>query len=217
MARPRGNYQVTEARRESILVSAFNVFSKSGFRGGSLKQVAELEGISEAGILHHFKSKSALLIAVLEYRDIGTEYNLMERDFLTGTEFIKRWLELITYNMANKGIVELFCILSAEATSEDHPAHNYFKERYEYVTKISTTYFDLLRNEGKLRDGLESVDLAKTLIALSDGLQVQWLLDPSWDMLESHRAFFRGILKPEFEHLVAIEDARPYTAAAAGR
>jgi hypothetical protein len=54
------------------------------------------------------------------------------------------------------------------------------------------------------------VDLAKTLVALSDGLQVQWLLDTSWDMLESHRAFFRGILRPEFEHIVAIQDARDY-------
>jgi hypothetical protein len=71
-----------------------------------------------------------------------------------------------------------------------------------------------LHQEEMLRNGLESVDLAKTLIALTDGLQVQWLLDPSWDMLESHRAFFRGILRPEFEHLVAIQDAREYTLAA---
>ncbi len=214
MARPRGNYQVTEARRESILVSAFNVFAKSGFRGGSLKQVAELEGISEAGILHHFKSKSALLIAVLEYRDSLTQNAYLPDMQISGLEFIDHWLGLIKYNMDNQGIVELFCILSAEATSEDHPAHAYFKNRYEYVTGLTARYFEVLRRDGMLRARLESVDLARTLIALSDGLQVQWLLDPSWDMLEAHRAFFRGILKPEYEHIVAVDAARFYEGAA---
>ena len=213
MARPRGNYEATEARKESILVSAFNVFAKSGFRGGSLKQVAELEGISEAGILHHFKSKSALLIAVLEYRDSLTQNAYLPDMQISGPEFIDHWLGLIKYNMDNQGIVELFCILSAEATSEDHPAHAYFKNRYEYVTGLTARYFEVLRRDGMLRARLESVDLARTLIALSDGLQVQWLLDPSWDMLEAHRAFFRGILKPEFEQIVAVEAARVYEGA----
>ncbi len=216
MARPRGNQQMTEARRQSILVSAFNVFAKSGFRGGSLKQVAELEGISEAGILHHFKSKGQLLISVLEYRDRISEFDF-PTDNSSGERFIAGWLNLITHNMANKGIVELFCILSAEATAEDHPAHAYFKERYKFVTELTGKYFELLHNEGKLREGIEPAAAASALIAVSDGLQVQWLLDPSWDMLEGHRAFFRGILRPEHEHLVAATDARDYTLAAGGR
>lgn len=211
MARPRGNYQVTEARRESILVSAFNVFAKSGYRGGSLKQVADQVGITEAGILHHFKSKSSLLIAVLEYRDADSQATFLPmNEIVSGEEFISHWLGLVRYNMDNPGIVELFCILSAEATAEDHPAHEYFKARYRFVTDLTASYFEILKREEMLRAGLESVDLAKTLVALSDGLQVQWLLDRSWDMLESHRAFFRGILRPEFEHIVAVSDARDY-------
>ncbi|MEN9969953.1 MAG: hypothetical protein RLZZ229_161 [Actinomycetota bacterium] len=214
MARPRGNYEATEARKESILVSAFNVFSKSGYRGGSLKQVADLVGISEAGILHHFKSKGALLIAVLEYRDAASGQLLTHDRESTGEDFIKDWLALIQYNMDNFGIVELFCILSAEATAPDHPAHDYFKKRYEYVTEVTTAYFETLIEANMLKPLLESADLSRTLIALSDGLQVQWLLDPSFDMLESHRAFFRGILRPEFEYLVAVDDARAYEPAA---
>jgi AcrR family transcriptional regulator len=69
MARPKGDLLFTEERKKEILVAAFEVFSDKGFRGGSLSHVAELVGISDAGILHHFKSKSNLLKAVLEYRD----------------------------------------------------------------------------------------------------------------------------------------------------
>jgi AcrR family transcriptional regulator len=207
MAKLRGSYQATEATRNAILVSAFNVFSKSGFRGGSLKQVADLVGLSEAGVLHHFKSKRALLIAVLEYRDVGTEFNLLPTEMLNGEDFIARRIALVDYNVVNKGIVELYCILSAEATAPDHPAHEYFKNRYAYVRDLNTRQFEILKNEGKLRDGLEPDELSKILIAITDGLQVQWLLDPNFDMVESTRAFFRGVLNPEFKHLVASHPA----------
>ena len=199
MARPRGNYEATEARKEAILVSAFSVFSKSGYRGGSLKQVADLVGISEADLA---KIQDKVKPVVTKFAP------------QIGEDFIKDWLALIQYNMDNFGIVELFCILSAEATSPDHPAHEYFKNRYEYVTEVTTAYFETLIEANMLKPLLESADLSRTLIALSDGLQVQWLLDPSFDMLESHRAFFRGILLPEYEHLVAVDDARAYEPAA---
>lgn len=210
MAKPRGEYQVTIARRNEILLRACEVFSKSGFRGGSLKQIADLTGLSEAGILHHFKSKRALLLAVLEYRDVGSEFKLLPPELMSAEGYISWRIALIKHNMENQGLVELYCILSAEATALDHPAHQYFKERYKYVRDMNTRYFELLRSEGYLRDGLEPLDLAKILIATTDGLQVQWLLDPEFDMVESTRAFFRGILKSEFNYLVAKENARTY-------
>ncbi len=201
MARPRGDQQMTEARRQSILVSAFNVFAKSGFRGSSVKQVAELEGISEAGVLHHFKTKGQLLISVLEYRDRVTQFD-QPGEQATGKIFIEGWLNLISQNMQNKGIVELFCILSAEATAEDHPAHQYFQDRYKFVRDLTGQYFAILKTEGKLRDGLDPAVAASALIAAADGYQVQWLLDPTWNMLEGHKTFFRSVLKAEHHDMV---------------
>ena len=69
MARPKGDAAATAARREAILDAALQIFGASGYNGSSLKQVAEVVGITEAGILHHFKTKSELLLSVLEYRD----------------------------------------------------------------------------------------------------------------------------------------------------
>jgi len=207
MPKTRGSYQVSEARQKSILRHAFEVFSKNGFRGGSLKRIAELEGISEAGLLHHYKSKSELLIAVLEYRDVGTEYNFLPYEITTGEEFVHRWLDLISHNMKNKGIVELFCILSAESTAPDHPAHEYFKNRYQQVIQLVTEYFQIMQKSGQLVEGSDPSELANELIALSDGLQVQWLLNPKWDMIKPHKSFFKNISKPEFHS--RIESYRP--------
>ena len=212
MARPRGNYAVTAERRAAILQSAFEVFARSGYRGGSLKDIAEIVGISEAGILHHFKTKSNLLIAVLTYRDDRSgEY--LDTNADSGAEFIDGWLKLIKYNASIPGVVELFTILSAEATAVDHPAHEYFQRRYAYVIEVTTRFFQMLREEGRLRPDIEPDAAARALIALSDGLQVQWLLNKEWDMLEEHRGFFRGVLTEQAGRALVPVNGAPLMAA----
>ena len=67
--KPRGEYAKTSAKRTAILDAALEVFAESGYRSGSLRDVAGKVGMSEAGLLHHFPNKSALLAAVLDRRD----------------------------------------------------------------------------------------------------------------------------------------------------
>ena len=203
MARPKGNWETTAARRIDILQSAFEVFARNGYNGGSLKKIAKSVGISEAGILHHFSSKSELLSAVLNYRD-DLAAEIVDIESGSGIKFVRDWLKLIEYNTEKPGIVELYCMLSAEATAADHPAHEYFKNRYQYVLAITTVSFTKLRDEGSLNPGLEPINLARALIAISDGLQVQWLLDRNWDMVEEQRGFFRTVLTEPAAQLAGV-------------
>ena len=203
MARPKGDSSVTEARRIEILKAAFEVFAKNGYRGGSLAQISEIVGITEAGILHHFKTKANLLIEVLSYRD-EVAADTMGVTENTGIDFVTAWLDLIEYNISVPGIVELYCIVSAEAAAVDHPAHEFFKARYENVITITTNAMKKIHADGYMRKNLDPVDLGRAIIALSDGLQVQWLLDRKWDMIDEHKAFFRRILTDEGARLTGL-------------
>ena len=69
MSRSRGEYAKTAARRQEIIAAAVEVFSSTGFHKGSLRDVAERAGLSQAGLLHHFPSKNHLIEAVLTWRD----------------------------------------------------------------------------------------------------------------------------------------------------
>lgn len=53
-------------RRQQIISTATEVFSRHGFQGTTLRQLARRAGISEAMIYHHFPSKEALYDAILE-------------------------------------------------------------------------------------------------------------------------------------------------------
>lgn len=196
MARPKGDAASNAARRQDILKAAFNVFSKVGYTQSSLTQIAEIVGMTEAGILHHFKTKANLLTMVLEYRDELTNKNF-DGVASDGMSFVKNWINLIDYNISIPGMVELFCVVSAEATKESHPAHEFFKQRYSKTIELAKSAMTDLQKNGYIYEDLNPEDLGRALIALSDGLQVQWLLDRKWDMLEEHKAFFRRIMNDE--------------------
>jgi AcrR family transcriptional regulator len=193
----RGPYAKSQQTRKAILDSALLVFAESGYRSGSLRDVAEQVGMSEAGLLHHFTSKKALLAAVLERRDEQTQarFELVPE---RGRGTLRSAVELVEYNASTPGVVELFCTLSAEATSPSHPAHQYFINRYEMATTVFGGTFAELADRGELRDGVDPAVAARGTIALMDGLQIQWLLDrDSVDMAADLRAYFASLVVGE--------------------
>jgi AcrR family transcriptional regulator len=195
--RLRGEYAKTPARRQEILQAAVEVFSASGFHKGSLRDVAERAGLSQAGVLHHFPSKSHLVEAVLTWRDEQSRERIGDGD--GGLEKIRALVALVEYNQnETPELVELFATLSAEATSSDHPAHDYFARRYRWVIDYMRGGFERAAEEGALRPDVDCASAARTLVALMDGLQVQWLYDrDSVDMAAEVRRYLQTLLTVE--------------------
>lgn len=178
--KPRGSYAKTGMKRAAILEAALAVFAKGGYRAGSLREMASHVGMSEAGLLHHFPNKSALLAAVLELRDEHA-MEMVPFDSEDPLQAIRGLITLARYNASVPGVVELYCTLSAEGTSPGHPAHEYFVGRYDLTVSRLTENFERCRERGILRPGLRPESAARATVALMDGLQVQWLLDPDVD------------------------------------
>jgi AcrR family transcriptional regulator len=188
--KPRGEYAKTRARKTAILDAALEVFAQSGYRSGSIRDVATLVGISEAGLLHHFPNKVKLLEAVLEHRD-DLARSVVPMDAPDGADTLRGLVELAAYNASVPGVVELYCTLSAEATSPDHPAHEYFTRRYADTRSAIANAFRRLADAGRLTIEVDPVRAAISTIALMDGLQVQWLLDRDVvDMAQELADFF---------------------------
>ncbi|GAA2749982.1 TetR/AcrR family transcriptional regulator [Amnibacterium kyonggiense] len=175
IAAERG-YAKGRAKRAEIIERATALFGEVGYRGASLREIASRCGISHPGLLHHFATKEALLIAVLEHRD---EQDIAQ--FFTppvrGVAQLRRVVELARRNEGRRGIVELYTVLSAEATAADHPAHAYFVRRYRASRAEMRESYEQAREDGALRDGVDPDVAARELVAVMDGLQVQWLLD----------------------------------------
>lgn len=176
MTQERG-YAKGRATRAELLDRAVEVFGEVGYRGASLREISARAGLSHPGLLHHFPTKEALLLAVLERRDQTVE-EAVAASGATGAAELRGLVDQYAANAERPNLVELFAILSAEATAPSHPAHEYFAQRYARVVARLTDMYAQARAEGSLRPGIDPAAAARALVALMDGLQVQWLFDP---------------------------------------
>ncbi|MFE6825580.1 TetR/AcrR family transcriptional regulator [Streptomyces sp. NPDC057690] len=172
----------SEERRAEIVRAALGVIAERGYRGASLAAVAERVGLTQQGLLHHFPTKDALLVAVLQERD--------QWDAVPDTRWRMDLLaSLVEYNAMRPGIIQTFSALLGESVTEGHPAREYFTERY---AQVRASMAAVLRTEygDRLPNGLTPERTAPLLVAVMDGLQYQWLLDPeSVDMPGAFRDF----------------------------
>ncbi len=143
-------------------------------------------GFSTAGITHHFGSKDGLLLAVLRYREtITTPADVV------GIGLLDHLRTVVVRNAATRGLVQLFVTLSAEATDPDHPAHRHFVDRYTEIVATYAESFAQARRDGDVSDDIEPTAAARDLIAFLDGIQLQWLLTPTFDMVEAYDHYVR--------------------------
>ena len=54
-------------RRESIIISTIEVLNEVGLHNLSIKLIAKREGVSEGTLFRHFKSKTEIMIAVIDH------------------------------------------------------------------------------------------------------------------------------------------------------
>ncbi|MEU6342703.1 TetR/AcrR family transcriptional regulator [Streptomyces sp. NPDC046977] len=180
-------------RRAAIVQAALEVIAERGYRGASLAAVAERAGLTQQGLLHHFPSKEALLIAVLDMRDQWD----MASAALHGTAWpLEMIAGLVEYNATRPGVVQVFTVLAGDSVTEGHPASGYFTERYARVRAWAA---QSLRGEyGDVLPGrLTPEQAAPLLVAVMDGLQTQWLHDPgAVDMPAVFRDFVALLTAP---------------------
>ncbi|MGN5636497.1 TetR/AcrR family transcriptional regulator [Streptomyces sp. AC154] len=184
---PRTKGERTRAR---ILDSATELFSRHGFTAVSLREIATHAGLTHAGVLHHFSGKEALLLEVLSLRDRNDAARLFPRLLDPEApepppgERLRRLIGVIVRNSGTPGLVSLYARLSAEASEPGHPAHGYFVRRYARLRAEVATLLAALFDAAEPPVRADPARAAQQLLALLDGLQVQWLLEPDAVLME---------------------------------
>jgi AcrR family transcriptional regulator len=189
----RGPYAKTVLVRQRIVEAAHEVFAESGFWATTMKEIALRAGISQRGLVHHFATKEDLLAAVIDLRD-NDSARLMP-PLGQPVDALMSMLVVVAENIRRPGLVELYTVLSAEAASREHPAHDHYQSRYCMLRQYLAQAFESLREQGELGSPLDSDLLAAEFIALIDGLQLQWLYDrESVDIDRILQAFLASVV-----------------------
>lgn len=189
--------------RARIIEIAFEHFAANGYRGASLAKIAAEAGISQPGLLHHFPNKSALFMTVLVERDtrdleaVGMKVEKIAE--LDAYELLDFFEGLVRHNAKNRNLVQMAHLTAAEATGADHPAHEWVVLRTSYFRDLCTSALQNGIDSGQVRKDADPRAVATMLIAASEGLENQWLVDPTVDLAGSFAEFtamLRRDLKP---------------------
>lgn len=185
----------TERKRAEILDAAIDIFGNKGYANGTLADIAEQVDITHAGVLHHFGSKQKLLLEMLTYRDETDVADLEERHIPDGPELFLHLVRTALANSRRAGVVQVYTVLSAEAVTDDHPARPFFDNRYSVLRgEVAAAFQVLCKQEGITAP--ETIGAASaSILAVMDGLQLQWLLQPQEiDLAETSEFAIRAIV-----------------------
>lgn len=184
--------RVRRDRTEEILEAATKLLAEYGFQGATLARVAEEVGLTEPGVLHYFPSKVHLLQGVLEYheqKEVESYAALIDMERKNPVELLALTENLVAENEKMPGLIQLFTVLVSESIRSDHPSHDYFVQRYRQAREMYIAEF-LKLSAFDLRPDIDLNELVVLIMAVMDGLQIQWLLDPEKvDMLQTFKLF----------------------------
>ncbi|MEV7694658.1 helix-turn-helix domain-containing protein [Microbacterium sp. NPDC089189] len=191
----RGSYAKGIAKREEILDAALQVVAREGYRGASVREIADAVGLSQAGLLHYFDSKEELFVEILRTRDAHDlrELGPVDGDADAADTLSAAYRRIIERNSRVPGLVHLFARLSVDAADPAHPAHDYFVARNEAFRRTLEPAFTRAEEAGTLRTGIPVDVAARTVQAAWDGAQLQWMLDATVDMAAIVAAAFDAL------------------------
>jgi AcrR family transcriptional regulator len=149
-----------DARRELILQTAVDLFSKKGFKGTTTKEIAAASGVSEAMVFRHFASKDDLYAAILDAKACidGTHMFPWE-----GNEALQKAVAEkddfgVFYNIALAAMnkhhedVPFMRLLFYSALEEHQLAARFFQEFISEVYKFIGGYIAERQRDGEFRE-----------------------------------------------------------------
>lgn len=191
--------QRSEETRAKILASAARLFSTRGFNAASVDDICEEAGISKGAFYHHFRSKQALFLALLDgWLQVIDNAIEVSKD-KTAPETFMQMTEAFPHFFGTAGeVLPMFLEFWLQA-SRDKKIWEASVAPYRRYHK----YFTSLIKKGVEEGSFVEVDpelASRMIVSTGMGLFLQSLLDPKgakWEKVarESTNLLVNGLLK----------------------
>ena len=148
-----------DERREQIMRTAVDLFSKKGFKGTTTKEIAAAAGVSEAMVFRHFENKDALYGAILDAKGCQDGVHKfpwegnsdLQRAMDAGDDFAV-FYTLALESMNKRQTDVAFMRLLFYSALEDHElADRFFREFIERIYGFIGGYITRRQREGAFR------------------------------------------------------------------
>ena len=165
-------------RKDRLLITTVEIIDELGIQGLSTREIAKRQGVSEATLFRHYKSKNELLIAVLDYfsQFDGDIFNSTKLKSLRPTEaiyyFIGATAEYYENYPAITSIMQLMDVLRYEAELSDK-----VNEIYENRISIIKQLIIDAQLSGEIRSDIDSENLSVMISGFCREICLKWRLE----------------------------------------
>jgi AcrR family transcriptional regulator len=184
--------EISAESRTRLLVAAWDLLAEGGSRATTVQAVSERAGISRGSISWHFGSKEGLIVAV-----VNSAFDMLGERIAAvfdspGPHGWEAVLNAQSVMLADERF-QIFGILAMEAVTEKGPVADAFAEGHR---RIRDLYADYIAEHGLVSDGVDPVDAATALRALTLGLNIHRRFDG--DVITLAKAFvaLQAVTKP---------------------
>jgi AcrR family transcriptional regulator len=192
-----------ELRRQAILAAATSVFAQHGFDAATTDEIARAAGLSKGGLYWHFKSKDAILAALLEQL-FNQELAVLEQLAQQASGSVGERLRQLGEQAADAilqmepvlPVVLEFYALAARQAQVRAQIQGYYQRYQRGLAELLQQGYDA----GEFRSGTAE-QIAAFLIAQLEGLALMWviapqLIDPRKQVALAIDVSLRGLIAP---------------------
>lgn len=192
---------VSAERIPQILMAALQVFGRNGLSETRMEDIASAAGLSKATIYLYFKSKDALIAALLQsfLEQSSQGLSIQASDARSSSDVIRNWISAAA---AQLGEAKAYAHLGFEflaLAARDANTKSSLSQHYEHYHALLEKLITRGVNSGEYC-AVNANQTAKSILAMFEGMHLLWLATPhSVDLEEDSLAAFETI------HVAIIE------------
>lgn len=195
-----------EARRQSIILAAYDVFSKKGVEAATMAEIAARAGISPGAIYRYFPSKEELARCCMEEggEAVQAQWTVIPTPGKPGPSFAELTRRTIAElnNPSERMATTLYLerILQAVFADDDGASMAQFSDEKRQIIKGIAARLHLEEEAGRLSHGLDLDALGAALYSFYIGARMMKLLASETDVdaqLEQLLALFNAAARAE--------------------
>lgn len=193
------------SRRDEIVESAFLLFLDKGIEEVSLNDIIKKANISNGGFYHHFKSKEALIIEVIDtyvYFYSKTSFEEIENTDKPTKDKIKLYLsKSIGYDIDKKTFTNVtfsrekidykkLNILFFSSFKKYDLLKNSYEKNTVYMKNFIKKLIDNGISSGEIKGNIKSIELSSIIFSIFIGDIISWMVSDNLDLFELFSSHF---------------------------
>lgn len=170
---------VSEERKNQILDAAMSVFSRAGFHEARMDDIAQESGLSKGALYLYYKSKDAIISALL--RRFGALEMRGIRATMAGpgtaTEKLYAMTRMFAADLDHLALAMPVMLEFYAIAARQRSVRQFMGEMLQEYSALVKPVIEEGISSGEFRD-VNAAEVTLTLIALLEGLVLLWVMDP---------------------------------------